>query len=115
MVTALSLTDRRKLQRTGVLKLDDRQRVLRLYEKPDAPPSTWCCPPLYFFRPTALEHLENLVASGNAPDAPGHFIDYLCRREHVSAQEIEGSRLDIGDAASYHDADQRLRHEPLFL
>jgi glucose-1-phosphate thymidylyltransferase len=115
MVVALPQTDQRKLQRTGVLELSDRDRVLRLHEKPAIPPSTWSCPPLYFLRPSARKHLEALVAAGAAPDAPGNFIDYLSRREPVLAQKVDGSRLDIGDADTYRHADRLLRREPLFV
>jgi glucose-1-phosphate thymidylyltransferase len=115
MVIALPQTDLRKLQRTGVLELSDRDRVLRLHEKPNLPPSTWSCPPLYFLRPSARKHLEALVAAGAAPDAPGYFIDYLSCREPVLAQKVDGSRLDIGDADAYRDADRLLRREPLFV
>jgi glucose-1-phosphate thymidylyltransferase len=114
LVAALPQPDLSQLQRTGVLELNDQNRVLRLHEKPRNPPSTWSCPPLYFLQPSAQKHLEILITSETSPDAPGHFIDYLCRREQVMAQKVEGSRLDIGDVASYHNADQRLRREPLF-
>lgn len=115
LVIALPQTDLGQLQRTGVLELSDRDRVLRLHEKPRVPPSTWSCPPLYFLQPSARKYLEALIATENRPDAPGHFINYLCRREHVMAHKVKGSRLDIGDVASYQDADQRLRHEPLYI
>ena len=115
MVLALPQRDPAQLQRTGVLALGDQDRVLRLHEKPRTPPSTWTCPPLYFLQPSARRHLETLLAAGTPPDAPGHFIDYLCRREHVMAHKVKGSRLDIGDVASYRDADRRLRGEPLFI
>jgi glucose-1-phosphate thymidylyltransferase len=114
-VIALPQTDLGKLQKTGVLELDDQNRVLRLHEKPDIPPSTWSCPPLYFLMPCARKHLETLLATETSPDAPGHFIDYLCRRESVMAHKVDASRLDIGDVASYHAADRLLRREPLFI
>ena len=115
LVIALPQKDPGKLRRTGVLELSDGDRVLQLHEKPNTPPSTWSCPPLYFLKPTARAHLQTLIAAGTSPDAPGHFIDYLCRREPVMAQKVTGSRLDIGDADSYRNADQRLRCEPLFI
>ena len=115
LVIALPQMNLSKLQRTGVLELDDQDQVLRLHEKPRVPPSTWSCPPLYFLQPSAREHLENLMAAETVPDAPGYFIDYLCRHESVVAQKVNGSRLDIGDVASYREADRRLRHEPLFM
>lgn len=114
MVVALPEKDPDKLQHTGVLELDEKNRVLRLHEKPSIPPSTWSCPPLYFLLPSACEHLKALMAFDAAPDAPGHFIDYLCRRETVMAHMVKGSRLDIGNAASYRDADQILRRNPIF-
>jgi glucose-1-phosphate thymidylyltransferase len=115
LVIALPQSDPGQLKRTGVLELGAQDRVRRLHEKPSRPPSQWSCPPLYFLQPSARQHLETLMAAETAPDAPGHFIDYLCRREQVMAQKVQGSRLDIGDAASYRDADQRLRREPLFI
>ena len=115
MVIALPQTDLGQLRRTGVLELDNQNRVQRLHEKPHHPPSTWSCPPLYFLQPSARKHLETLTAAGTSPDAPGHFIDYLCRREDVLAHKVDGTRLDIGDVTSYRDADQRLRREPLFV
>jgi glucose-1-phosphate thymidylyltransferase len=115
LVMALPQKDLGKLQRTGVLELNDRGRVLQLHEKPDTPPSRWSCPPLYFLQPSAQEHLRILMATDALPDAPGHFIDYLCRREPVMAQKVKGSRLDISDVASYHEADKVLRREPLFI
>ncbi len=115
VVIALRQTDPGQLQRTGVLELGDQDRVLRLHEKPRIPPSSWSCPPLYFLQPSAREQLEMMMNSESLTDATGHFIDYLCRREQVMAHKVQGSRLDIGDAAAYRDADQRLRQEPLFI
>jgi glucose-1-phosphate thymidylyltransferase len=115
LVIALPQTDLGKLQKTGVLELSDQDRVLRLHEKPTDPPSTWSCPPLYFLQPSAGKHLQTLMASEIAPDAPGHFIDYLCQHETVMAQKVMGSRLDIGDAASYREADQLLHREPVLI
>jgi glucose-1-phosphate thymidylyltransferase len=114
-VVALPQPDPHQLRRTGVLELDDEDRVVRLHEKPRNPPSTWSCPPLYFLQPSARKHLEALVGAETAPDAPGHFIDYVCRREPVMAHKVDGARLDIGDAESYHNADRLLRREPLFI
>jgi glucose-1-phosphate thymidylyltransferase len=114
LVLALPQKDHRQLQKTGVLELNTQDRVIRLHEKPDHPPSTWSCPPLYLLQPSAQKHLHDLVSSGDRPDAPGHFIDYLCQREYVAAHKVNSSRLDIGDIHSYRSADLILRTEPLF-
>jgi UTP-glucose-1-phosphate uridylyltransferase len=46
-------------------------------------------------------------------DAPGHFIDYLCRREPVAAIRLNEKRLDIGSKESYRRADRMLRDWPV--
>ena len=108
-VVALPETNTKKLQRTGVLALGENNRVLRLYEKPHIPPSTWTCPPLYFFQPTLWPMLERFTKTTDSHDAPGHFIDYVCQREPVNAFRLEATRLDIGSVDSYLAADRQLR------
>ena len=109
-VMALPETDREKLQKTGVLELGENDRVLRLHEKPELPPSTWICPPLYFFQPSLWSKLESFLRTSESHDAPGHFIDYLCQQEQVDAFRLKATRLDIGSIDSYHVADRQLKH-----
>jgi dTDP-glucose pyrophosphorylase len=87
--------------------------VLGLLEKPDTPPPGWFCPPLYFLRPSAREVLEDFLGAAAQVDAPGHFIDYLCRSEQVTAIKLNKKRLDIGSMESYRRANRILRDRPL--
>jgi len=108
-LTAFAEPDRAKLQKTGVLELGPDARVLALHEKPQAPPSTWACPPLYFFMPAVWQQLETFLQTDADHDAPGHFVSYLCRHAPVYALTAMGTRIDIGSIAAYHAADARLR------
>jgi len=36
----------------------------------------------------------------HSPDAPGHFVEWLCKVEKVNAYKITGSVLDIGNKES---------------
>lgn len=108
---ALPETDLAKLKRTGVLELGKNDRVLRLWEKPQNPSSTWSCPPLYFLQPSAWPILDAFVEQADNLDAPGYFLDYLCRTESVSAFKLNASRLDIGGIGSYRTAEQLLGSE----
>ena len=112
---ALHETDPAKLRRTGVLELGKNDAVQRLWEKPQDPPSTWSCPPLYFLQPSAWQVLDEFVEKGVNLDAPGHFIDYLCQAESVSAFKLNASRLDIGSVETYRKANQMLNQNPLIL
>ena len=108
-IVALPEANRKKLQGTGVLELDKKDRVLRLHEKPKLPPSTWFCPPLYFFQSSLWSKIESFLQTPGNHDAPGHFIDYLCQQEPVDAFRLEATRLDIGSIDSYQAADRLLQ------
>jgi len=110
-ITTLEETDPAKLKRAGVLEFDERDRVVRLHEKPDKPPSTWVCPPLYFFQPSVWNELEHFLAGSVNHDAPGHFIDFLCAHSTVGAFRVDGDRLDIGSIETYYQADQLLEQQ----
>ena len=112
-IIALPETDKARLLRTGVLTLGANDRVLRLHEKPQNPPSIWCCPPLYFLQPSARLRLDEFMRLSQHRDAPGHFIDYLCQKETVYAFKVNaGGRLDIGNMDSYRRADELMRSDP---
>jgi glucose-1-phosphate thymidylyltransferase len=112
-VVALPETNRKKLKMTGVLELAADDRVTRLFEKPTHPPSVWFCPPLYFFQSTVSRQLDEFLKHHAVSDAPGHFIDFLCRKDPVYAFRLNASRLDIGSIETYQAADQYLRKNPL--
>lgn len=108
-IVALAEEDPERLKNTGVPVFGESDRVLGLLEKPDNPSPGWFCPPLYFLRPTAREVLEHFLDAAGPGDAPGHFINYLCRREPVTAIKLSEKRLDIGSLESYRQADRMLR------
>jgi glucose-1-phosphate thymidylyltransferase len=110
-VVALPETDESRLKKTGVLELDAQNQVIRQHEKPDQPQSTWSCPPLYFLQASARSRLAAFLDSAANRDAPGYFIDYLCRKEEVYAFKLNASRLDIGSMDSYGQADRIMRAE----
>ena len=110
-VIALPETEHSKLKKTGVLDIGQNDRVLKVYEKPQNPPSTWSCPPLYFLQASAWPILDDFVQRDNNRDKLGMFIDFLCRKEKVAAFKLNQSRLDIGDLDSYRKAEQILSSE----
>ncbi len=105
-IVVLPETDNARLRKTGVPVFGRGDRVRAIAEKPEKPPSKWCCPPIYFLKPSVRSTLADFIQSGENTDAPGHFINYLCRRERVEAFRLDADRLDIGDQASYRRADQ---------
>ncbi len=108
-IVALPETDPARLRKTGVPVFGKGDRVTAIAEKPAKPPSQWCCPPLYFLKSSAVPVLADFIRTTDHVDAPGHFIDHLCRTERVDAFRLNASRLDIGDEASYRRADRLLQ------
>lgn len=91
-----------KLQRTGVIRIDDRDKVLEMQEKPKNPISNWAVPPFYVYCAKDLELICKAVREGLCNvDAPGDFIAWLCSQGEVYAYLMPGERYDIGDLESY--------------
>jgi glucose-1-phosphate thymidylyltransferase len=97
--------DLERLRRTAVVELGSDRRVLRLWEKPPDPPTNLACPPLYVFRPGALERLREFIVAEHDTDSPGHFVAWLAQQEPVFAHEMRGARLDVGDLEGYRAAE----------
>jgi glucose-1-phosphate thymidylyltransferase len=114
-IVALPEFDETKLKRTGVLLIDEDNRVLKLYEKPKRPPSKWFSPALYFLLPSLWSELNEFIQISNNHDELGYFIDYLCQEGTVYAYKLNASRFDIGNIDSYRKADECLRKQPLYL
>ncbi len=93
--------DEKKLKKSGVVTVDERDRVIRMAEKPENPDSPWCCPPFYFYTAKDARLVEKGIQSGCGTDAPGSFIAWLCQQTAVHAMEMPGKRYDIGNLESY--------------
>jgi glucose-1-phosphate thymidylyltransferase len=104
-IVALPVTNRERLKKTGVLEMGEKDRVLRLHEKPELTPSRWICPPQYFFQPSLWSKIESFLQTSGNHDALGYFIDYLCQQEPVDAFRFVATRQDIGSIDSYHAAE----------
>ncbi len=90
-----------KLQKTGVLTVDENDLILGMEEKPSRPRSNWCCPPFYYYTRADSHRIADGIASGCGTDAPGSYIAWLCSVSPVHAMEMPGKRYDIGDIQSY--------------
>jgi|WetSurMetagenome_2_1015567.scaffolds.fasta_scaffold231861_1 glucose-1-phosphate thymidylyltransferase len=101
--------DRRR--RTGIAVLGEEDRVLEFAEKPPEPKTHWAVPPIYAFPRRTLSQVSAYLDAGGSPEAPGHFIEWLCQKERVFAYRIQGSILDIGTPQSL-EAARRLFQRP---
>ena len=94
----------RKLQRTGVIAVDENMRVLGMQEKPDEPVSNWAVPPFYIYAEEDLPLIRECMDHGCGYDAPGNLARYLTGVTTLHAWQMPGSRFDIGSLDSYKEA-----------
>ena len=97
----------RKLQRTGVIAVDDDMKVLQMQEKPETPVSNWAVPPFYIYKKSDLPLIRECMDHGCGFDAPGNLAHYLTDVTLLHAWPMPGSRFDIGSMDSYQEAQER--------
>lgn len=93
-----------KLQRTGVVVLDDDLRVLEMQEKPIEPKTHNAVPPFYIYLKKDLDLIRHALENGCGNDAPGNLAHYLAEHTTLHAWPMDGGRFDIGSLDTYHEA-----------
>ena len=91
----------KKLQKCGVVSIDENDLITDMEEKPEHPKSNWCCPPFYYYTQKDAKLVKVGIESGCGVDAPGSYIAWLCTQTAVHAMEMPGKRYDIGNLESY--------------
>ena len=97
-----------KLQRTGVVVLDENNKVLNMEEKPEPPKSHWAVPPFYIYKKHVLDLVRHSVENGCGKDAPGNLAHYMVEHTVMHAWPMAGTgenlRFDIGSLDTYKEA-----------
>ena len=101
----------KRLQRTGVIAVDDDMRVLEMQEKPEHPVSELAVPPFYIYRREDLPLIKECLNHGCGFDAPGNLAHYLTDITPIHAWQMPGTRFDIGSLDSYEEAQHRFNDE----
>ena len=91
-------------RRRGIAVLDAENRVVKFDEKPEIPASSWGSAAFYVYPASTLKRFDEYIESGRSPDAPGHFVEWLCRVEPVYAHRIRGTVIDIGNPETLEQA-----------
>lgn len=93
-----------KLQRTGVVVLDENNKVLNMEEKPQQPKSNLAVPPFYIYLKKDLDLIRSSVENGCGKDAPGNLAHYLVDNTTMHAWQMNAGRFDIGSLDTYKEA-----------
>ena len=93
----------KKLQKCGVLTINENDLIVKMQEKPEIPESNWCCPPFYYYTKEDARRVGDGITAGCGTDAPGSYIAWLATVTEVYAMEMPGKRYDIGNLESYEN------------
>ena len=93
-----------KLQRTGVIVVDDNMRVLDMQEKPKVPKTHWAVPPFYIYRKEDIDLVRHSVENGCGKDAPGNLAHFMVEHTVMHAWPMSAGRFDIGSLDTYYEA-----------
>ena len=100
-----------KLQRTGVIVVDENMKVLNMEEKPKVPKSHWAVPPFYIYLKKDLEKVRHSVENGCGKDAPGNLAHYMVEQVEMHAWPMSAGRFDIGSLDTYKEACEKFGKE----
>ena len=100
-----------KLQRTGVVVLDENNRVMNMEEKPECPKSHWAVPPFYIYKKHDLDLIRHSVENGCGKDAPGNLAHYMVDRTIIHAWPMSAGRFDIGSLDTYYEACEKFGND----
>lgn len=100
-----------KLQRTGVIVMDENNRVLNMEEKPLVPKSEWAVPPFYVYLRKDLDLVRHSVENGCGKDAPGNLAHYMVEHTTMHAWPMSAGRFDIGSLDTYYEACEKFGGE----
>ena len=97
----------KKLLKSGVVTIDENDKILHMTEKSPTPATHWCCPPFYYYTKEDAGLVQKGIDSGCGTDAPGSYIAWLCTQTTVHAMEMPGKRYDIGNLESYREIQEK--------
>lgn len=93
--------DTKRLLKSGVVTVDENDKIIRMTEKSQSPETHWCTPPFYYYTSTDVARIDDAIADGCGTDAPGSYVAWLAQHSDVYAMEMRGKRYDIGNLESY--------------
>ena len=106
----VDLQDRELIRkRYGIVQLDAAGQVTAFFEKPDDPATTLVSTGIYHVPAAQLGVIAAYIAQGGKTDNIGDLIHALVLAPGVHGCRLPGRWFDIGDLASYEQANRTFR------
>ncbi|HJT82715.1 MAG TPA: nucleotidyltransferase family protein [Chthoniobacterales bacterium] len=105
-VALYDVGDLEAIKKYASVTTDSAGVIIQFEEKPQKPTDTRAAIALYYYSRRVLPLFVTYLASGNNPDQPGRFLQWLYVRKPVKTFEIKGQWLDIGSKETLEAADK---------
>lgn len=96
-------------ERFGVAEINDKQKIIRITEKPKSPASPYAVTGFYLYDSEVFTIIETLIPSGRGEleitDVNNHYIE----RDELQGVFIQGKWTDAGTFESLYEANQIAR------
>ena len=96
LITITDVKTKRKAKKGLVVEIDENNKIIDCKEKPKRPKTTLYSMTIFFFPKKTLPKIDKYLKKGNDPDAPGHFPEWLCKRDDIFAYKVDGKTIDVG-------------------
>jgi glucose-1-phosphate thymidylyltransferase len=105
-VALYDVRDIEAIKKYATVSTDGSGVITAFEEKPQKPTSTLAAIALYYYSRSVLPLFVTYLATGNNPDQPGRFLQWLYVRKPVHTFELKGEWLDIGSKETLEAADR---------
>lgn len=110
-IGAYDIKSKPKARNYGVVRTDERARIVDFHEKPKSPKSTLVAMCLYYFPKSKLGLVKEYVHNKKTNnDTTGAYINWLKARTAVYAYTFSGRWYDIGDYKFLDEAKRKFNH-----
>lgn len=86
----------KEASRFGIMNTDDENRIIEFEEKPEHPKSNKAAFATYMYTKETVPMIKKYLETGNMPDAPGYFLQWLHKKKPVYAYVMNGECYDVG-------------------
>ena len=98
-----------KLLKSGIVTVDENDRIIRMTEKSPTPETNWVSIAFYYYPKLNAKQIRTALNSGCGTDAPGSLMAWFSKQTECFAMEMPGHRYDIGDIKSYEQAQKEYK------
>jgi glucose-1-phosphate thymidylyltransferase len=94
------------IKKYAAITLDEKNVITHFEEKPANPETTLAGIALYYYPAEVVGLVKTYISTGNNPDQPGRFVQWLYSRMPVLGYKLEGGWYDIGSHETLAEADK---------